>query len=370
MNSHIPPVVLITMGDPAGIGPEIIVKSFIQEPSLFEILTPIVIGDFKIIKKYSKKQLSLLQVGKSLFEKNTKQYFELLFRSLSETRQKSIIVIDLDNVNLKSFEFGKIQPSSGKSSIEYINYAIKTEKIFNYKFPLVTAPVSKTAIIKSGINFKGHTEYLAKLTKTKEVAMLMVSGEVSGGNKYKVLLLTRHIPLKDVSRKLSIDYIVKQVNIAVNSIKKYFVLKNLHILMCTFNPHGGEDGKVGHEEKNVIIPAIEKLRKQSLNVTDPLPADIAFQSLTPTTKTSFGYHEPSTLIVCNYHDQGMLPMKLLCKRKFVNLTCGLPFVRTSPAHGPAFDIAGKGGKAGGFADPTSMIEALKLAAKLVSRICH
>ena len=195
----------------------------------------------------------------------------------------------------------------------------------------------KSAFGKSG----GHTEFLANKTASKNVEMLMVSVDK------KVLLLTRHIPLKDVPNNISKEKIVESVIFAAEFIKKYFKTKKPKIIVCGLNPHCGDNGLVGDEEKKKIIPAIKILKKRGLDVTGPVNPEVAFLDM------------KSDLIVCMYHDQAMLPLKLLNPDKIVNVTVGLPFIRTSPGHGTAYNIAGKN-----KANPQSMIEAIKLACHL------
>lgn len=319
------PVIFISMGDPAGIGPEIIINSFLKDKNLFNICTPVVIGSLSILSYYCSKKDLLLPVKD--------------IKNLSINNKINVINIDTD----KKIIPGKHDKYCGRLSIKYLEYATKLV-LNNNRTAIVTAPVSKETIMSAGINFSGHTEYIAKLSDVKSVAMLMVS-------KYnKVLLVTRHIPLKNVSKVLSIELITQQIEIVCDTLKKYFKLKTPKIIMCNFNPHQGENGRIGDEEKKIIEPAIIKLNKSGISAKGPIPTYKAFIS-------------PSDLIVCYYHDQAMIPLKLLYGLKFVNLTCGLPFIRTSPSHGVAYDIAGKN-----IADPTSMIDAIKLASQLITNL--
>ncbi|MDP8230219.1 MAG: 4-hydroxythreonine-4-phosphate dehydrogenase PdxA [Candidatus Gorgyraea atricola] len=209
---------------------------------------------------------------------------------------------------------------------------------------LVTAPVNKSAINRSGIAFKGHTEYLAKSTRTKKFAMMFCGGSL------KVTLVTRHEPIKNIPRILTKEKIIDAIILTEKTLKAYFRIKNPKIGVCGLNPHAGEEGMIGVEEKRVIAPAIKKLKSKIPNISGPLPADTAFH---------MAYNKGLDAIIAMYHDQGLAPFKMVAFHNGVNVTLGLPFVRTSPDHGTAYGIAGKG-----IANPTSMKEAIKLNVKL------
>ena len=206
---------------------------------------------------------------------------------------------------------------------------------------LVTAPVSKEAINKSGIPFQGHTEYLAKSTNTKIFAMMLCGGPL------KVTIVTRHVPLKKVSGILTQAKIIEAVRLTDACLKKYFGIKNPRIGVCALNPHCGEGGKIGREEQDIIIPAIKKIRQFIPKIQGPISGDVIFY---------MAYSGKLDAVISMYHDQGLGPLKMTAFEKGVNVTLGLPFIRTSPDHGTAYDIAGKG-----IANPTSMKEAIKLA---------
>jgi len=313
-------VVLFTMGDPEGIGPELIVKSFIRKPSLFKKVIPVVVGNKKILKKFAGNFFPIVSIESI---------------DTANKHKNSFCVIDIPK-NL----------SGGKMCIEYINCAVEIIKKNKNRIPLITGPVSKEKIIKTGLNFSGHTEYLASKTGAKKVAMLMMT------ENYKVLLGTRHIPIKEVAKKLNKKMLIEQILTAYESLKKYFRIKNLDIVICGLNPHCGDRGKIGKEEIRILNPVAEELRKIGLKVICPVLADEAFKK-----------YSNNTLIVTCYHDQGMVPLKLLCRYKIVNFTCGLPFIRVSPGHGPAFDIAGKN-----KADPSGMILSIETAVKALENI--
>lgn len=209
---------------------------------------------------------------------------------------------------------------------------------------LVTAPVNKSAINKTGAPFKGHTEYLAEETNTRKFAMLFYSEFM------KVTIVTRHLPLRQVSGSLTKNKIETAISLTGGALKKYFGIPRPRIGVCGLNPHAGEQGLMGSEEKKVIIPAIKNSKKKTPGVLGPLPGDAAFY---------MAHRGDVDAVVAMYHDQGLAPFKMLAFNRGVNVTLGLPFVRTSPDHGTAYDIAGKG-----IADPGSMKEAMKLAARM------
>jgi 4-hydroxythreonine-4-phosphate dehydrogenase len=206
---------------------------------------------------------------------------------------------------------------------------------------LVTAPVNKAAINKSGIPFKGHTEYLAGAVNAKKFAMMFSGGHL------KITLVTRHIPLKDVSRLITSEKIKDAVLLTNFALKKYFKINNPKIGVAGLNPHCGESGLMGIEEEKIIIPAVKALKRKIPRIQGPLPADVIFYKAR---KKEFD------AVVAMYHDQGLGPFKMIAFDEGVNVTLGLPFVRTSPDHGTAYDIAGKD-----IADPKAMKEAVKLA---------
>jgi 4-hydroxythreonine-4-phosphate dehydrogenase len=214
---------------------------------------------------------------------------------------------------------------------------IKTGKIK----ALVTAPVCKSSINLINPSFSGHTELLALLAGVKKFAMMVMGEEI------RVTLVTTHIPIKEVALKLKKDEIVDKIKLTFDFLRDKFHIKEPKIGVCALNPHAGEE-IFGNEEKRIIIPAIEEVKKLGVCAQGPYPAD-----------TLFTMDKKFDGIVAMYHDQGLIPLKLKEFGRGVNITLGLPFIRTSPDHGTAFDIAGKG-----IADPNSMIRAIKLASKL------
>ncbi len=310
--------ILITMGDPAGIGPEVIVKA-LSDRRISKLAHFLVIGDFFVIDK----------VRKSL-------------RSKPE-----ISLLDLANVSTTKFAFGVEKASYGKASVDYIDRALGIIK-GREADALVTAPINKSSISSAGFkDFEGHTEYLAKMTGSKEVAMMFV------GENLKITLVTRHIALKDVAKAITVDSICRTIRLTHEHLKRSFGIVEPRIAVAGLNPHASDRGLFGDEEERVIIPAIRKASVEIKNIYGPLPADAVFYE---TLKGKFD------AVVAMYHDQALAPFKTLYFNNGVNLTLGLPFIRTSPDHGTAFDIAGKR-----IADPTSMKEAILLACRLSKR---
>jgi len=295
----------VTMGDPAGIGPAICLKALNKLKGLADFT---LIGDKWVFSRIS-----------------------------------GVKFIDLDNVPRRNFSFGKVRAEYGKASIEYLDKAL--ELIKNKEIDcLVTAPISKEAINLAGFNFPGHTEYLAKYTNTTDYVMMLLNKDL------KISLATRHIPLKSVPQKLKKGQLYKNMIIIIDSLKKLFLIKKPRIVACGLNPHASDNGVIGNEEGKVIRPVVEKVKaKLKMRIDGPLSADAAIY------KTKQKKYDCA---VAMYHDQALIPLKLYGNNTGVNMTLGLPFLRTSPLHGTAFDIAGKN-----LAKPDSLIAAIKLAIK-------
>ena len=306
------------MGDPSGIGPEVTLKA-LASPKIKGLANFLVIGDRS-----------------------------LLVRTARDTGCKNFAhILDMANVPAKNFVYGKSNALFGKASMQYIDMALKLIDT-GEAGAVITAPVNKFSIMKSGLsNFYGHTEYFAAKSKSKKFAMMFVSRDI------KVVLVTRHVSLRRVPDMLSPEMIYDTIALTDKYLKEYFQIQSPKIAVCGLNPHAGEGGSFGSEEAKVIIPAIKKASKSIKNIYGPLPADIAFHE---------AIKNKYDAVIAMYHDQGLAPFKMLYFNSGVNLTLGLPFIRTSPDHGTAFDLAGKG-----VADPTSMIEAILLACSLLKR---
>jgi 4-hydroxythreonine-4-phosphate dehydrogenase len=248
----------------------------------------------------------------------------------------------LTNVKRKGFRLGIINKENGRASLEYIDKGLELIKKGDIDC-LVTAPVSKEAIKLAGFDFEGHTEYLAQKTNTKKFIMMLIV------DKLRVSVATRHIPLSVVAKTICIQSIFNTIKLSIEALKKYFGITNPRVGVCGLNPHAGEGGLIGSEERRIIIPAIKKARRFNRDIYGPLAADSIF---------SKALINRFDCIVAMYHDQGLIPVKMVGFDRGVNLTFGLPFIRTSPDHGTAFDIAGKN-----VASANSLIEAIKLAVR-------
>lgn len=325
------PILGITIGDVAGIGPEIVAKACL-EPEIYHLCRPILIGDVKVFqdaKRFPVKSFSLRIVskpGEATFEYG------------------KVNIINIDNIEMEQLKLGQVQKMCGKASVEYIQTAVRLA-LGGEITGIVTAPISKEAMHLADFKYNGHTELLAELTHTKKFVMLLTGGTL------KVILLTRHLPLKEVSAHLTQDRILEAIELGIAGLKS-FGIDSAKVVVCGFNPHCGEGGILGNEEKEIIIPAVLAARKRGYHVEGPISSDSAFYY------AAGGRYD---LAIAMYHDQGMIPIKLLAYKRGVNVTVGLPFVRTSPCHGTAFDLAGKW-----VADSGSMLEAIKVAAKACS----
>lgn len=264
---------------------------------------------------------------------------EVTLKSLKspQVKNSATFIIIGDN------RYRKPDVDCGKASFEYLETAVDFLKKKKAD-ALVTAPVNKEMINKAGIKFIGHTEYLAEKFKVKKFAMMLVGGGL------RVTLVTRHLALKEAICSLNKKEIVKAIELTAEGLKKYFKIKTPKIVVCGLNPHCGEGGILGKEEENIILPAVKTIRRKIKGIIGPMAADSAFRK---------AYEGKFDAVICMYHDQGLIPLKMLAQFEGVNITLGLPFIRTSPTHGTAYDIAAKN-----KADHRSMLEAIKLAIKM------
>jgi len=314
----------ITMGCPVGIGPEIILKAFYRKKDFIE--NSIVIGDLNILNE-TNKQLGL----------------KLEITPIEDTNHfvpGKINILPVTNLNINELTLGKPDKTTGEASYRYIRKAIDLA-LSQEISAIVTAPISKIGLKYAGIDFPGHTEILAHFSNTKKYAMMLA------GKKLKVVLVTIHCALKDVPNLISKEKIVELLELINQSFKQDLGIKSPRIAVCGLNPHAGEDAMFGREEIDIIKPAIEKAKEKGIKAQGPFPPDTIFYRAV---KGEFD------VVLCQYHDQGLIPLKLLHFRDGVNVTLGLPFIRTSVDHGTAYDISGKN-----LADPTSLIEAIYMA---------
>jgi 4-hydroxythreonine-4-phosphate dehydrogenase len=322
MDKH-KPIIGITMGDPSGIGPEIVIKA-LTHPEVWKVCRPWVIGDEAIFRNALRTFDSPLKI---------KVYLELKRIPLSP----------------KTLHLLQVNVSPQKLVIEILRTAT-TLALAGKIQAIVTAPIHKSSLAEDGINYAGHTEFFAAQAGVKEVGMMMVAGPL------KVMLVTTHVSLRDLPGLITQERVETAIRLTQRALVDYFGIKRPKIAVAALNPHAGEEGLFGLEEGKSIGPAIELARSVGMIVSPPLPADTAFR------KAAQGEYDA---VVAMYHDQALIPVKLLAFGKAVNLTVGLPFIRTSVDHGTAEDIAGKG-----VAHPGSLITAIKLAARLARRAPH
>lgn len=308
--------IAITTGDPAGIGPEIALKAILSK-EILDVCKPVIIGDKAVIE------------------------------DAIEGLNMPVNVRDLEIVNIneiKNRNFEKCRPTAagGKACVAYIKRA--TELALTKEVDaVVTAPISKESLKMAGFKWPGHTEMLAELTGTKDYAMMFYS------DKLKLILVTIHTALRNVSALITKEKVLKKIMLAKKACAMLGI-NNPKIAVAGLNPHAGETGVFGDEEIEEIIPAVNQAQVSGISASGPYPADTLFHK---------AYNGEFDIIVCMYHDQGLIPLKMIAFDRAVNVTIGLPIIRTSPDHGTAYDIAWKG-----IANPSSMIEAVKLAVRL------
>ncbi|RLB07379.1 MAG: 4-hydroxythreonine-4-phosphate dehydrogenase PdxA [Deltaproteobacteria bacterium] len=324
------PVVAITMGDPAGIGPEIIVKA-LGEREVFAKCRPLVLGDGGIFSH------TIHWMEAPLVIKRIKGPEE------GEFAPGVLNLIPLTDLPHERISVGKPYKEGGKAAYIYIQRGVTMAKEGTVD-ALVTAPISKEALNSAGYHYPGHTELLADMTGTKDFVMMLV------GPKLRVALVTIHIPLREVSSSLTIEKIRKTIEITFHSLQDYFGIRTPKLAVAALNPHAGEGGLFGFEEEEIILPAIWECRREGIELDGPFPPDSLFFH------AAQGKYDA---VISMYHDQGLIPLKLLHFKEGVNVTLGLPIVRTSVDHGTGYDIAGHG-----VADPTSLINAIVLAAQM------
>jgi len=321
------------MGDPVGIGAEIIAKALAEE-SVWKMCTPLVLGDSGIMRK----ALGLVDSPLSLHAGRAVESISI--------EEKSVCLMDLSALDADRFAYGKPNEDTGKAMVSYIREAVhlaSEEKIA----AVVTCPINKGAMALAGYGYPGHTELLAEMTKTAEYAMMLA------GERLKVVLVTTHLPLKDVPGILTPSKILSAIQLSNTALKQFFGKRKPTLAVAALNPHAGESGLFGKEEQEIIEPAVCEARKQRIDVSGPFSADSLF---------FYASQGAFDTVICMYHDQGLIPLKLLHFEDAVNVTLGLPIIRTSVDHGTAYDIAGMG-----KANPKSLINAMKLAAQMAQR---
>lgn len=316
-------MVAITMGDPVGVGPEVVIRA-VSSAKVLRAARCVIVGDRGVLERVAKK--------------------------IKVKLPKSVEVVEAPTS--KGLAAAKLKPgrptiATGRAMIRYIDEAVSLVT-GGAAHALATAPITKEAAGRAGFRFPGHTEYLAHLTGTKDFVMML------GGDRLKVVLVTIHEPLRKVPRLVTKEKILKTIRVTDAAFRRDFGLKRPRLAVAGLNPHAGEGGLMGVEDSSVIGPAVRAARKAGIDVTGPLPADTVFYRTA--VKDDFD------CVVCMYHDQGLGPMKLLHFDDGINVTLGLPIIRTSVDHGTAYDIAWQG-----KANHLSMVNAIVTAAEMARR---
>jgi len=321
------PLLGITMGDPAGIGPEVIVKA-LARPLVWRLCRPVVIGSPEVLAATAcalKVRLTIRRVT-----------------DLHDQMPPGVIaVLDPLATPLGSFIPGRVSKKTGDAQALYITEAVKLA-LAGTLAGIVTAPINKEAIHLAGYAYPGHTEMLADLTGAKEVGMMIVGGPL------RFLFATTHVAIKDTSTLLTPALVERAIRLCHLGLTTLFGIERPRIAVAALNPHGGEGGLFGTEERRAIRPGVERACALGFPAVGPLPADTLIG------QAAQGAYDA---VVALYHDQGLIPLKLVAFGRAVNITVGLPIIRTSVDHGTAYDIVGQG-----LADEGSLLEAIRLAA--------
>ncbi|MFQ5860456.1 MAG: 4-hydroxythreonine-4-phosphate dehydrogenase PdxA [Dehalococcoidia bacterium] len=326
------PAIALTMGDPCGIGPEVIAKA-VATGEVHQICQPIVIGSAWVMEQ------AIRLVNAPLFI--------IGVDSIAGAGQNpnAIEVLDLGNLKPDDVTVGQISPAAGQASVEWVTRA--TELALEGQVQAIaTAPINKEAVSRAGLKDVGHTELLQRLAGVPRVATMLLSGPL------RVVHLTTHRALLQACTYVKKGYILETLELIQREFQRWGVPEP-RIGVAALNPHAGDGGLVGTEEQEEIAPAIEEARSQGINASGPIPADIVFHLALK------GQYD---VVLAMYHDQGHIPVKVYGFERSVSVNLGLPFIRTSVDHGTAFDIAGQG-----IASHESMLEGIRLAARLMTR---
>ena len=320
------PIIGISIGDFNGIGPEVILKA-VGGNRLNKICTPVIYGSGKVINRY-----------RQLLDIKDWQFFTI--HKVEQVNHKQVNVINCMSDQNLEVQPGVITPEAGKLAFESLKRAVEDLKLGKID-ALVTAPINKHNIQSDDFKFPGHTEYLADAFGVNQELMFMVSDEL------KIGVATGHLPLEDVKKQISKELIINKLDQIKSSLIRDFGKQKPRIAVLGLNPHAGENGLLGNEEKDIIQPALNEYKKKGNLVFGPFPADGFFGT---------SAWKSYDAVLAMYHDQGPMPFKMIAFENGVNFTAGLPKVRTSPDHGTAYDIAGKH-----IADESSMLNAIYMA---------
>lgn len=314
--------VAITQGDTNGVGYEVILKVF-SDPNILELCTPIIYGSPKIAS-YHRKALNL-------------EVPYTIINHAEEARDGRVNLLACFDDEIK-IEIGQPSQEAGAAALKALDRAMTDYRSELYDV-LVTAPINKATIQSPGFHFPGHTEYIETSVGEGEKALMILMNET-----LRVALVTTHLPIKDIAKAITKEGIIEKATIFHKALKRDFRISSPRIAVLSLNPHAGDNGLLGSEEKDIILPAIEELADKGIQAFGPFAADGFFGS---------GAYDRFDGVLAMYHDQGLAPFKTIALESGVNYTAGLPIVRTSPDHGTAYDIAGKG-----IADENSMRQAI------------
>ncbi|MBW4557580.1 MAG: 4-hydroxythreonine-4-phosphate dehydrogenase PdxA [Trichormus sp. ATA11-4-KO1] len=343
VNSHLShrPRLALTLGDPAGIGTEVILKA-IADPAVSQNCNLTVVGNRDLLLK-TYQQLNLSE-------------------NLANSDHLQIIDVPVDREIASQILIGTGNAASGAASFAYMECAIAQTLAGEFD-GIVTGPIAKSAWKAAGYHYPGQTELLAQKSGVDRFGMLFVARSPHTGWILRTLLVTTHIPLRQVADTLTPQLLTKKLDLLVECLEQDFGLENARIAIAGLNPHSGEQGQLGHEEQDWLISWLEQERQNrpNLQLDGPIPPDTMWVKPGQAWYSNSPVQNPADAYLALYHDQGLIPVKLMAFDRAVNTSIGLPFVRTSPDHGTAFDIAGQG-----IADATSMKAAIQLATELVS----
>jgi 4-hydroxythreonine-4-phosphate dehydrogenase len=329
MSRSTKPVVAITVGDFNGIGPEVTLKS-IRHPAVVKRCRPLLVGPAEVFTFYAKK----LRIPLNLHPFDA-----------DERAKNSVPFLQSSSIRTSTIRPGELSVDAGLAAVKALELAVQTiqQGVAN---AMVTSPVSKQALHLAGADYPGQTEMLQHLSGSPRVAMMLVS------ERMRVGLVTIHIPISKVSEMISRQALREKIGIIFDALRHDWKIRSPKLAVLALNPHASEGGDIGDEDITVVAPVVNELRKSGMHIEGPFPADAFFGNFRP--------HRYDA-VVAMYHDQGLIPLKMASFGTAVNISVGLNIVRTSPDHGTAFDIAGKG-----IANPGSMIEAITLAALLAN----
>jgi 4-hydroxythreonine-4-phosphate dehydrogenase len=333
------PLIAITMGDPAGVGPEVVMKA-LTHSNILKTCLPLVIGNDQVLRRAAacaEIELELVNI-----------------QSIEEMNRENAgpFLIDLPPNPEEGFPIGCVDARCGRASAGYISHAI--ELAMRHEVDgIATAPINKAAMQLAGIPYRGHTEMLADLTDSRSVVMMLVTpGRRADKEWLRVSHVTTHIPLREVAKSLTQEKVLETTRVSFEGLRQIGI-PNPKLALAALNPHASDEGLMGDEEARILQPAVLAAQQQGINIEGPIPADTVFLR---------ALQGEFDAIVALYHDQGHIPAKTHGFERAVNVTLGLPIIRTSVDHGTAFDIAWKG-----LANEASMVEAILLAAQMADQ---